>query len=71
VLISINGKNLDPSVQPDALDQMLRGEVKPGNSVTIGINRPPTTVVQTYAIEFAVIDVPSVVSRPMMLVPGR
>jgi len=62
VLIAINGDALDSDLQQDVVDQLLRGEVKEGSGVTITI-RKTTGETQTLFIEFAVINVPSVVWR--------
>jgi carboxyl-terminal processing protease len=43
------------------VDQLLRGEVKPGNGVTLTVRRGETE--QDVFVEFAVINVPSVVWR--------
>lgn len=62
ILLTVNGKDVPPSTQPDAVDQLLRGEVKTGSGVTFSVRRgsqPP----QSFTVTFAVIDVPSVVWR--------
>ncbi|MFW5709429.1 MAG: S41 family peptidase [Chloroflexota bacterium] len=57
-LIAINGETIDPDVHPDAIDQMLRGEVGSGNGVELSYTRDEQTFSQF--IEFDVINVPSV-----------
>jgi carboxyl-terminal processing protease len=61
VLIAVNGTLIDQSITPDALDQMLRGEVKEGSGVELTILQGDAE--ETLFIEFAVINVPSVVWR--------
>jgi carboxyl-terminal processing protease len=62
ILNAVNGNLLDNDTRPDSVDQMLRGEVKPGNGVDITVVKP-TGEKFTVFIEFAVIDVPSVIWR--------
>jgi carboxyl-terminal processing protease len=62
-LLAVNGKDVPLNTQPDAVDQMLRGEVKGSNGVTIRIKRPSSGEQQDFHILFAVIEVPSVVWR--------
>jgi carboxyl-terminal processing protease len=61
LLVAVNGAALDPAGSLDAIDQLLRGEVKPGSGVTLTIRRGETE--QEIFVEFAVINVPSVVWR--------
>jgi len=63
VLVSVGGQVVPTTAQPDAVDQMLRGEVKAGSGVTFVVHRPSTNANVTFTIEFAVINVPSVVWR--------
>ncbi|MHB8627055.1 MAG: S41 family peptidase [Aggregatilineales bacterium] len=63
MLVSVNGKEVPVTAQPDAVDQLLRGEVKPGSAVTFVVHRPSTNANVTYTVEFGVIDVPSVLWR--------
>src|SRR5258708_3135755 len=65
ILLKINGKDLAPDVQADALDQMLRGEVKNDNGVAIHIRRTSTGEEKDFSIVFQEIDVPSVVWRTL------
>ncbi|GAB4524349.1 MAG: S41 family peptidase [Anaerolineae bacterium] len=61
VLVSINTTALTLTEQPDAVDQLLRGEVKEGSGVEITIRRGEETL--TEFILFEVINVPSVLWR--------
>jgi len=60
-LLAINQQQLDPAISLDVVDQLLRGEVKPGSGVTITVERGGEEL--DYFVEFAVINVPSVVWR--------
>lgn len=59
VLVAIDGRTVQLGDTQDFLDQALRGEVKPNNGVTVTIQRGEE--LQTLFIEFAVINVPSVI----------
>ena len=61
VLIAINGEPLNMSFQQDAVDQMMRGEVKDDNGIEITIVRGEEEI--TTFILFDVINVPSVIWR--------
>lgn len=61
VLVAINGEWLDISFQQDAVDQMMRGEVKDDNGVEITVRRAEEEV--TTFILFDVINVPSLIWR--------
>jgi carboxyl-terminal processing protease len=63
VLVSVNGNAVLTTAQPDAVDQLLRGEVKSGNGVTFVVHRPSTNADLTFTVEFGVIDVSSVIWR--------
>lgn len=63
VLVALNGNLVDFSIQQDALDQMLRGEVKEGHGVELGIIRQSTRESIELFIPFEVINVPSVMWR--------
>jgi len=62
VLLAVNGLTVDLSMQQDQIDQMLRGEVKPGNGVELTYRSGDDEEVTTF-IEFDVINVPSVIWR--------
>lgn len=62
-LIAINGADITFSLGPDAIDQMLRGEVKEGSGVEITVQHANSDMPETFFIEFAVINVPSVTWR--------
>lgn len=61
VLLAVNGAPIDLSLSQDALDQLLRGEVRDGNGVNLTLRRD--NVEQTLFVPFAVINVPSVIWR--------
>ena len=62
ILYNINGIQLDIDTPSDTVDQMLRGEVKPGNGVEVTVRKANDEELTTF-IEFAVINVPSVIWR--------
>lgn len=62
VLLRINGNEINTSQQQDAVDQLMRGEVKPENGVEITVLRDGSEEI-TQFIEFGVINVPSVFWR--------
>lgn len=68
-LISVNDIEVNLSVQPDALDQMLRGEVKEGNGVELTVIKKDATILEVY-IPFSVINVPSVIWRTLAEAPN-
>jgi len=61
ILLAIDGEEVLATDQQDAIDQRLRGEVKDGNGVEITVLQ--SSQEKTLFIEFAVINVPSVISR--------
>lgn len=63
VLITLNRNPVDLSMQQDTLDQMLRGEVKEGNGLEIGIIKRSSQKRMTIFVPFEVINVPSVMWR--------
>lgn len=63
ILLAIYGTPIDGNTMPDVLDQMLRGEVKDGNGVELTIRQNGQE--ETLFIEFAVINVPSVIWRQL------
>lgn len=62
ILKSINDMVIEVTMQQDAIDQMLRGEVKEGSGVTITVLQADGQELTTF-IPFAVINVPSVIWR--------
>lgn len=62
VLLAIDGAEIDLSAQQDAVDQMMRGEVGDGKGVELTVRQRDGATLTTF-IEFAVINVPSVVWR--------
>jgi carboxyl-terminal processing protease len=66
ILLTVNNVPVAPETGQDAVDQLLRGEVKDGNGVTIGVRAVSDGVEgeeRTYTIPFETIEVPSVVWR--------
>lgn len=63
ILLAIDGETVDYQVRQDVLDQMLRGEVKRGNGVEITYLRGDAQ--ETVFVLFDVINVPSVIWRPL------
>lgn len=61
ILVAINGEAITLNIGQDAIDQMLRGEVKDGNGVTLSYQREDET--SEVFIAFDVINVPSVTWR--------
>jgi carboxyl-terminal processing protease len=59
ILVAVNGVVLDLTAQQDAIDQMLRGDVKDGQGVELTVARDGDDD-YTVFIEFDVINVPSV-----------
>lgn len=62
VLRAVNGTPVDVTLQADALDQMLRGEVREGNGVALRVRGQDGSEREVF-VPFAVINVPSVVWR--------
>ncbi|MEO8392487.1 MAG: S41 family peptidase [Chloroflexota bacterium] len=60
VLLAINGTALDSSTAQDAIDQMMRGEVKEGSGVQLTVAHVAGGDNLTVFVPFAVINVPSV-----------
>jgi carboxyl-terminal processing protease len=65
ILLAINDTPIDIGQQADAIDQMLRGEVKAESGVTITFRKSATGEEKTIFIPYAVINVPSVVWRTL------
>jgi carboxyl-terminal processing protease len=63
ILMAVNGIQIKLEDQQDAVDQLLRGEVKEGSGVEITIRPPNSDADKIVFIEFAVINIPSVVWR--------
>lgn len=66
VLLAIDDWVLEPSARLDVIDQAMRGEVGNGNGVTLHVRKRSTQEEVTYDIEFAVIEVPSVIWRQLV-----
>lgn len=63
ILRALDGQAVDVTLTQDAIDQMLRGEVRDGNGVEITVDRAATGESFTAFVPFAVINVPSIVWR--------
>lgn len=63
ILRALDGQAVDVTLPQDAIDQMLRGEVRDGNGVEITVDRAATGESFTAFVPFAVINVPSIVWR--------
>jgi carboxyl-terminal processing protease len=62
-LRAINGSPVDGGMSLDAIDQMLRGEVREGSGVEVTVVKGERDEELTVFVPFAVINVPSVVWR--------
>lgn len=62
-LVAVNDMPIEVSMQQDAVDQLLRGEVNGQNGVQITAQRASTREAYTVFITFDVINVPSVIWR--------
>lgn len=69
ILQAINDTALAPDERLDVVDQMLRGEVGEGRGVKIAVLKPDSGGTAEYFIEFAVVEVPSVIWRPVTEAP--
>ncbi len=67
-LVAVNDKSVDMTIQPDVLDQMLRGEVKENNGVNLTVIKKSGGKVTVF-VPFAVINVPSVIWRVLTDTP--
>jgi carboxyl-terminal processing protease len=65
ILLAINDTPVDMGQQADAIDQLLRGEVKADSGVTITFRKSASGEEKTIFIPYAVINVPSVVWRTL------
>lgn len=63
ILLDVNGTPIELTTQQDAIDQLLRGEVRPGNGAEVTYRRAGLEAPVTVFIEFGVINVPSVIWR--------
>ncbi|MFN8529591.1 MAG: S41 family peptidase [Anaerolineae bacterium] len=63
ILRTVNSVAVDLTAPMESIDQMLRGEVRAGSGVEITVTKASDGSEQTVFIEFAVINVPSVVWR--------
>lgn len=65
ILLRVNEQMLTGAEQQDAVDQLLRGEVKDNNGVDLLILRPSTGEELSLFVRFDVINVPSVLWRTL------
>lgn len=68
MLLQVNGKDVTISMQQDAVDQLMRGEVKEGNGVELTLQKLDGDVL-TLFVPFEVINVPSVFWRVLQDTP--
>ncbi len=66
-LLAVNETPIDLALSLDVIDQLLRGEVRDGNGASIAVRRGEDE--QTIFVEFAVINVPSVIWRTLENAP--
>jgi carboxyl-terminal processing protease len=69
ILLRVNDQPVPSDTRPDVVDQLLRGEVKDGNGVKIGILRPIDNQEWEFQIAFAEIEIPSVNWRVLAEAP--
>jgi carboxyl-terminal processing protease len=62
ILIAVNGTPVQRSLSQDAVDQLLRGEVRDNNGVEVSVDKASGARLTVY-IPFGVINVPSVIWR--------
>ncbi|MBO9308641.1 MAG: S41 family peptidase [Chloroflexi bacterium] len=66
ILLKVNDQEVPLDMRQDAVDQLLRGEVKEGNGVKIEVRADAETEsTRTYTILFETIEIPSVVWRTL------
>lgn len=70
VLLAVNGVPLEGTERIDSVDQMLRGEVGPGKGVTVIVQTPGSDQSREFFLEFAVVQIPSVVWRMLPDAPS-
>jgi len=63
LLVAVNGAPVPTSERPDVVDRLLRGEVGEGRGVTVTVRQPGAEDTRDYFVEFALVQVPSVVWR--------
>ncbi|MBC8098906.1 MAG: PDZ domain-containing protein [Armatimonadetes bacterium] len=68
ILVTVNGVTIDNTMQQDAVDQLLRGEVKAESGVELTIRQVDGTEFTEFIL-FGVINVPSVVWRVLPEAP--
>jgi carboxyl-terminal processing protease len=64
ILVRVDDLLIEPTMQQDEVDQLLRGEVRPGNGVEVTVEKADGSELTRF-IEFDVINVPSVLWRVM------
>lgn len=63
ILLAVDGVPIAAGERVDVVDRMLRGEVGDGRGVTITVRPPDSDEPRDVSVEFAVVQVPSVVWR--------
>ena len=69
ILLKVNDDDIEAGERLDVIDRMLRGEVGDGNGVAITIMGSDSEEARDYFIEFEVVQVPSVIWRPLVEEP--
>lgn len=62
ILVAVNGNPITLDIQQDAVDQLMRGEVKDGNGVELTVSKADESTLTVFIL-FDVINVPSVLWR--------
>lgn len=70
ILLAIDGNVIPAGERVDVVDRQLRGEVGEGLGVTITVREPDSEEGRDHFIEFAVVQVPSVIWRPLVEEPS-
>lgn len=68
ILLKVNGQDITTSMQQDAVDQLMRGEVKENNGVELTLQKVDGDVL-TLFVPFEVINVPSIFWRVLQDTP--
>lgn len=70
ILLAINGEIIPAGERADLVDRQLRGEVGDGRGVTITVREQDSEDERDHFIEFAVVQVPSVIWRTLVEEPS-
>ena len=69
ILVRVNDKDIPTTMQQDAVEQMLHGEVKDNNGVRVRVKRHASKEEKDFTIPFAATERPSVMRRTMVEEP--